>query len=269
VPSARAARRGRARPRQRPARTSSSGGDEQAVAADRQALEVLTPEVDPGNWATADELRGGATDQMRERDPDARVSAQAALAMTLEQLGELEWHQERGDESRAYQLDRASEEHMEEAVAAARAGLTMVTEQGSPNMWGYLQDQQAAALEEIGYREASNHDNGLASEHLGEAVAADRAALRTLTMTNAPDNWADAERNLGDALAGLNEFRAEFHGSPRCDHRLSRVDEGAAGAVAGRLGHIAEQSWPGAGKGRDAHEGQRRNAISGGGHRGV
>jgi hypothetical protein len=212
-------------------RDPSSGGDEQAVAADRSALEVLTPETDPDDWATAeinlgvalssiaqtkgqadqmqeavDQLREGATDRLRERDPNAWVEAQAALASTLEELGQLEAHQVREDESHAYQLDRESEEHMEEAVAAARAGLTMVTEQGSPNMWGYLQDQQAEALEEIGYREASNHDDMAAAEHLREAVAADHAALRTLTMTNAPDNWADAERNLGDALVGLNDF---------------------------------------------------------------
>jgi hypothetical protein len=67
----------------------------------------------------ANQMRAGATDRLRERDPAAWVNAQLALSSTLNQLGELEWRQERGDERHASQLDRPSEEHMEEAVAAA------------------------------------------------------------------------------------------------------------------------------------------------------
>lgn len=212
-------------------RDPSSGGYDQAVAADHSALEILSAQNDPDDWSNAEidlgtalssigqardqadqmqeaanQIRLGATDRLRERDPAAWVNAELGLSSTLDHLGQLEWHQERGDERYASQLDRSAEEHMEEAVAAARAGLTGVTEQASPNTWGYLQDEQASALEEIGYREAANHDDADAVEHLREAVAADRAALRALNVTEAPDNWADAQHDLGDSLAGLSDF---------------------------------------------------------------
>jgi tetratricopeptide (TPR) repeat protein len=215
-------------------RDPSSGGDAQAVACDRSALEVLTAENDPDDWSNAeidlgtalgsigeargqadqmleaaDQMRAGATARLRQRDPAAWVNAQAALSSTLNQLGQLEWRQERGDEHYASQLDRSAQQHFDESVAAARAGLTAVSEHEAPNMWGYLQDEQASVLEEIGSREAANHDNDDAVYHLREAVAADRAALHALNVTEAPDNWADAQHDLGDSLTDLSDFEPD------------------------------------------------------------
>ena len=212
-------------------RDPSSGGYAQAVVCDRSALEVLTVENDPDDWSTAEidlgislssigeargqadqmleaanQMRAGANTRLRQRDPAAWINAEAALSSTLNQLGQLEWRRERGDERYASQLDSSAQEHFEESVAAARAGLIAVSEGEAPIMWGYLQDEQATALEEIGSREAANHDNDDAVSHLHDAVAADRAALRALNVTEAPDNWADAQHNLGDSLSDLSDL---------------------------------------------------------------
>lgn len=215
-------------------RDPSSGGSAQAVACDRSTLEVLTAENDPDDWSNAEidlgtalgsiaeargqadqmleaanQMRAGATARLRERDPAAWVNAQAALSSTLNQLGQLEWRQEHGNERYASQLDRSAQEHFEKSVAAARAGLAAVSEHEGRNMWGYLQDEQASVLEEIGSREAANHDDDDAISHLREAVAADRAALRALNVTEAPDNWADAQHDLGDSLTDLSDFEPD------------------------------------------------------------
>jgi tetratricopeptide (TPR) repeat protein len=47
-----------------------------------------------------------------------------------------------------------------------------------------------------------------ALDHFGEAAEAERSALRVLTSKNAPDNWANAECELGDALEALGEHQA-------------------------------------------------------------
>jgi tetratricopeptide (TPR) repeat protein len=137
-------------------RDPSSGGYAQAVACDRSALEVLTAENDPDDLSNAEidlgtalgsigeahgqadqmldaanQMRAGATYRLRQRDPAAWVNAQVALSSTLNQLGLLEWRQERGDERYASQLDRSAQEHFEESVGAARAGLTAVSERST------------------------------------------------------------------------------------------------------------------------------------------
>jgi DNA-directed RNA polymerase specialized sigma54-like protein len=68
-----------------------------------------------------------------------------------------------------------------------------------------LQGTLSQALTAIGEREANADNSSLSTYHLEQAIVAARAALRTLTIKNAPVNRADDEGYLGDALEALGE----------------------------------------------------------------
>jgi tetratricopeptide (TPR) repeat protein len=126
-----------------------------AVTAEKSALEVLQPNNDPSAWALAqsdlgvalsgvalrddsiDEfeqaiaaMRAGATDEFRQRDPISWLRVQGVLVMNLEQLDQLEWRQESVDENNSNALDSSAQEHLEEAVATARASLEEASKDG-------------------------------------------------------------------------------------------------------------------------------------------
>jgi tetratricopeptide (TPR) repeat protein len=70
--------------------------------------------------------------------------------------------------------------------------------------WAYLQGKLGTSLEVIGVSEEANGKYE-ATEHLNEAVEADRAALHVMTMESDPENWADTQDTLGDALQELGK----------------------------------------------------------------
>jgi tetratricopeptide (TPR) repeat protein len=208
------------------------GYEAQAVAAEKSALEVLTLQADPAAWARAraalgialsslgrednapeklqeaiSALRLGATKELRTLAPIAWSEEQAALAVALLTLGYSESNEEASSGSDWRRLDRLADEHLQEAVAAARAGLEEASEKATPQLWARLKGQLGATLETIGEREA-NRGEAVALDHFGEAAEAERSALRALTSKNAPDNWANAECELGDALEALGEHQA-------------------------------------------------------------
>jgi tetratricopeptide (TPR) repeat protein len=199
----------------------------EAVSAEKSALEVLRPGEHPDFWPEAQgalgtalsgvaqrdnsiddfkhaiaAMRAGATDGVRERDPQEWLKIRSVLVMSLDQLGQLEWRQESLDQSNWETLDRSAEEHLEEAVVTARASLGEASKDGTT--WAYLQSKLGDSLGVIGAREAANNKDE-AAEHLQEGITADRAALRVMTMQNDPENWADTENTLGDALQELGK----------------------------------------------------------------
>ena len=102
-------------------------------------------------------------------------------------------------------LDSSAQEHLEEAVATARASLEEASKDGPRSTWAYLESKLGDSLETIGEREAANNKYE-ATDHLKEAVEADRAALQVMTMLNDPENWADTENTLGDASLVSNSL---------------------------------------------------------------
>ena len=199
----------------------------EAVAADKSALEVLRPGDTPDYWSEAqgamgtalsgvaqrdnsiddfkqaiDAMRAGATDDLRERDPQEWLKIRSVLVMSLNQLGHLEWRQDSLDQGNWRALDRSAEEHLEEAVVTARASLEEASKDKPLTVWAYLQSELGDGLGAIGTRETANNKYE-AAEHLQEAIAADRAALRVMTMQNDPENWADTQNTLGDTLQEL------------------------------------------------------------------
>jgi len=208
------------------------GYEAQAIAAEKSALEVLTPQADPDAWARAhvtlgvalsgigqednapeklqeaiSALRRGATKDLRARAPIAWAEAQDALAVALLTLGSNESNEEASSGSDWRRFDRQADEHLQEAVAAARAGLEETSEKRAPHLWAELEGQLGATLETIGEREEGRGD-AVALDHFDEAAEAERSALRVLTPKNDPHNWANAECEIGDALESLGEHKA-------------------------------------------------------------
>jgi tetratricopeptide (TPR) repeat protein len=208
----------------------------EAIAAEKSALEVLQPGEDQDFWSEAQRalgaalsgvaernnsiddfkhgiaaMRAGATNKVRERDPQAWLRIQSILVMSLDQLGQLEWRQESLDESNAGSLERSAKKHLEEAVVTAQASLGEASKDGPPSTWAYLESKLGDSLGAIGAREAMKNQDDAAT-YLQEAVKADREALRVMTMQNDPENWADTENSLGDALQelGKRKFNADY-----------------------------------------------------------
>lgn len=215
-------------------RDPSGGYFGEAAAAEQSALKVLTPQNSPYYWSLAEGLRGtalsslaeergdiaglndavaalrsGLTGALRKRDPFAWVRIQAALASALESLGDIESLPDPSASGNWRRRDRMAEEHLEEAVAAARAGIEQAAQIHFSVQWAFMQSTLAEALTEIGNREIANHRGALAAEHLRAAVAAARAALTVQTPTKDPDNWADSEAALGGALTLLGQLERD------------------------------------------------------------
>jgi len=72
-----------------------------------------------------------------------------------------------------------------------------------------LQSKLGDSLGAIGERESLNNRDG-AREHLEEAILADRAALRVMTMKylspdRSPTEWKQANKNLNEVLNLLHQ----------------------------------------------------------------
>ena len=89
-------------------------------------------------------------------------------------------------------------ERLDEAVAAFRAALEVVTRERVPLQWAMTQNNLGNALRALGARE----DGTL---RLEQAVAAYRAALEVWTRERVPLQWAMTQNNLGNALRTLGE----------------------------------------------------------------
>jgi tetratricopeptide (TPR) repeat protein len=200
-----------------------SQGDQQAISAEKAALEVLTQQAAPVVWGQAQmvlgsalsriaqaegaperleeaisALRASSIKELRERAPVAWIEAQDTLAVSLQTLGEIEWEEAaRGGSWR--RLDRRAHQHFEESIATARMGLQEADEERFPILWADLESVLGASLEQIGQLEAAEGES-TSSYHLTEAVTAERAALRVQTIERSPDNWADSQIYLGEAL---------------------------------------------------------------------
>lgn len=88
--------------------------------------------------------------------------------------------------------DRGSE-RLEEAVAAYRAALELLTRERLPRQWASTLNNMGVALRALGERESG-------PERHEQAVEAYRAALEVRTRESMPREWAATQINLGAAL---------------------------------------------------------------------
>jgi hypothetical protein len=177
------------------------------------------------------------------------ASGAARVDDSLLRLGQIEWQEEVSAGRGGWrQLERQANEHLEESVAAARAGLAEATEERYRGIRAYLQSEEADALATIGEREAMS-GNSNASYHLNAAVREARAALQVLTITSAPENWADTEITLGHAFQDLGEHEsnpADFQASVAALEEAEKIqtkerDPGNWAAIQSALGRAFEK----------------------------
>ena len=172
----------------------------EAIAAYRAALEELTRDKTPSEWATTQLFLGTALSSLGSHETGTAHLEQAVDAyhaslgikvglVTLDRLGRA--------------LTRLGDQetgtaHLEEAVATFRSALQLE----SPNSgnWIVLQDDLAVALVALAKREEN-------PSLLHEAIADYHTVLKHWTREQLPYYWARTQKRLGDALSllGLRE----------------------------------------------------------------
>ena len=135
----------------------------QAVVAFNMAMQELTREKLPLQWATTQNNLANAYQALaaRQRDPAQTVY------------------------------------YLEQAVAAQRAAMTEMTRERAPLMWATAQMNLGRTLMMVGQTAKSPAEG---APRFAEAIAAEREALTVLTQTSAPNQWAMAQVALGQAL---------------------------------------------------------------------
>ena len=179
----------------------------ESVTACRAALEALTRDDAPADWA----------------------KAQGQLGAALLALGE-----EGGEEGGKC---------LEDAVVACREALKVFTYERSPLDWAKAQGQLGGAILALGRRRPKDADStrpedadstrpedadstrpeDADSTRPKDAVAACRAALEVLTPENAPADWVKAQGHLGDGLVALRW--SQETGQPKWKNDMERLKD--------------------------------------------
>ncbi len=188
-------------------RESGSARLQEAVTAYRAALEEMTRDRVPLDWATTQNNLGLALSRLGERESGTARLEEAVLAYrsALEEFSRdrvpLQWAMTENNLGIA--LRRLGEREsgtarLEEAVEAFRAALEEYSRDRAPLQWATTQNNLGNALQSLGERESG-------TARLEEAVAAYRAALEERTRDRVPLQWATTQMNLGNALQALGE----------------------------------------------------------------
>ena len=193
---------------------------EQAVRAYRAALEELTRERVPLDWAATQNNLGTALCTLgeRERGTERLEQAVAAYCAALKEYTRervpLDWATTQNNLGAALctlgERERGTE-RLEQAVRAYRAALEERTRERVPLDWAATQNNLGNALQALGKRESG-------TERLEQAVAAYRAALKEYTRERVPLDWAMTQHNLGAALTLLGEREG---GTERLEHAVA------------------------------------------------
>jgi len=180
---------------------------EAAETAFREALQEISPEHMPFNWAYTQLCLGKTLSALGERDggkgrlEDALIAYRAALAEFTRDRFPLEWAQTQVALGNALgklgELESGTS-RLKEAEAVFKAVLEERTRHGEPLDRALVQNNLGNVLSSLGEREGS-------VARLEEAVMAYRAALNERTRDRAPLEWATTQSNLGRALEALGE----------------------------------------------------------------
>jgi tetratricopeptide (TPR) repeat protein len=206
-------------------RESGTAKVQEAIAAYRAALEEITREGDPLQWAQTQTSLGSALQRFGAQEigtarlEEAVAAYCAALEEQMRERVPLEWARTKVHLGNALTKlgDRdIGTARLEEAVAVYRAALEEWTRERVPLNWATTQNNLGIALTSLGERE-------IATEKLEEALAACRAALEENTREHVPLEWARTQLNLGNALASLGRIMLWF----RENYFLSRDEKTA------------------------------------------
>lgn len=199
-----------------------------SIAAYREALNEITRERVPLEWAKTQNNLGAALLRLGERESGTTRLEEALVAFREAQK---EWTQDRvplqwaaTQDNLASALLRLGERNsgtarLEESVTAYRAALTERMQERVPLEWAMTQQNLGNALKTLGERESRQDESIRCFE---AAVAAFRAALTERTRERVPLKWAMTQSNLGNALKLLGERESGQ------DESILRLEEAVA-----------------------------------------
>ena len=165
----------------------------QALTAYRSALQELTRERVPVQWASVQQNLGNTLQSLAYRAPDA-------------------------EQARTY---------LRQAGEAQQAALTVMTRDATPAMWAAVK-QSMGQTYQMRANLATNPAE--ASEALKAAASVQREALEVLSQKNAPGQWANAQMSLAGTLQLLSQM--ETDPIARRGH-LVQAEEAQRAALAG------------------------------------
>jgi uncharacterized caspase-like protein len=178
---------------------------ERAIAAGMRALEFVSREAVPLDWAMTQNSLGNALQTLGERENATERLEQAVAAYRNALLERTrgrvprDWAQTQNNIGNALLSlgERESRtERLEQAIDAYRAALLELTSERVPLQWATTQNNLGNALWTLGKRESG-------TARLEEAVAAYRSALQERTRERVPLDWAQTQNNIGTGLLTL------------------------------------------------------------------
>jgi len=179
---------------------------ESAIASYTAALEVLTREAFPQDWAATQNNLGNAySNRIRgekaENIESAIASYTAALAVYTRDAFPEYWATTQNNLGSAYRNRIRGEkaENIESAIASYTAALEVLTRDAFPQNWAMAQNNLAIAY--------WDRIRGEKAENIESAIASYTAALEVLTREAFAQQWAATQNNL--AIAYSDRIRGE------------------------------------------------------------
>jgi tetratricopeptide (TPR) repeat protein len=179
---------------------------EEAVVADRAALEEYRRERVPLDWARTQGNLGNALTELGEREigteklEQAVQAYRAALEEGTREWAPLDWAKTQNNLGTALEAlgerESGTARLEEAAVAAFRAALEERTRERVPLLWAETQNNLGDALMGLGERETG-------TARLEQAVKAYGEALKEATRERVPPLWAGSFGNQGVAMVQI------------------------------------------------------------------
>ncbi|MEH2050854.1 CHAT domain-containing protein [Nostoc sp.] len=177
---------------------------EQAIACHLTALEVLSLETSPKQWADAqDRLATACCNRIKgdqaENQQIAIDAYKKALQVFTREESAREWGKIQNNLGNAYR-DRIwgdKTQNLELAIIAHQSALQVRSRDEYPELWAMTQMNLA-----VDYRQRVEGDK---KKNLDIAIAANQAALQVYTPSVFPEAWADTQNNLGNVYRDQSE----------------------------------------------------------------
>ncbi|MBN3868937.1 CHAT domain-containing protein [Nostoc sp. JL33] len=177
---------------------------EEAIACHLTALEVLSLETSPKQWADAqDRLATACCNRIKgdqaENQQIAIDAYEKALQVFTREESAREWGKIQNNLGNAYR-DRIwgdKTENLELAIIAHQSALQVRSRDEYPELWAMTQMNLA-----VDYRQRVEGDK---EKNLDIAIAANQAVLQVYTRSVFPEDWADTQNNLGNVYRDQSE----------------------------------------------------------------
>ena len=167
-----------------------------------EALALLSPELDPYQWARGQGILGLAYDKLSTGNRTQNIKQAIAcyeksLQIYTKNDFPQEWATTQNNLGNAYaQLpDGDQAQNLQLAVVCYNAALEVYSESKFPYTWAMTQNNLGNVYGEL--------TTGNQEQNLQQAIQCYEAALRVYTESDFPQDWAMAQNNLGTAYGDL------------------------------------------------------------------